>query len=58
MEAAKERDVASLAKEREADARIAAAAAAEERVRTEATAIKAAADAAEQDAKNAKRVRC
>ena len=56
VEAARERDVASLAQEREADARLSAAAAAEERVRAEAATVKAAADAAEQDAKNAKRV--
>ncbi len=57
VEAARERDAASLAKEREADARLSAAAAAEEQIRTEAAAVKAAADSAEQDAKNANRVR-
>ena len=56
VEMARERDMASLAKDREADVRLSRAAAAEERVQADAAAVKAAANAAEQDAKNAKRV--
>lgn len=46
-----------MLKEREAEARLAAAAAAEERVQREAAAAKAAADAADREAKSARHVR-
>jgi hypothetical protein len=55
VEAAREREAASLAKEREADARATAAAAAEERARAETAAVQQAAEAAEQNAKEAKK---
>ena len=56
MEAARERDSASMAMARDAEAKQAAAAVAEERARAEAAAAQEAAQAADRDAQEAKQV--